>query len=219
MASNPTPSQRLFSLFTAQPCWTIEPLAAQLQYSVPSVRRFLSEIGYFSSFTHNGKWYTLRTIPRFGSDGLWFSNDIGFSRTGSLTRTLIELTIGSPNGMTAEQLGEKLRCRCHSVMVQLCRQGKLQREKMGRSYVYLAGDPPNAARQRQAMQRVPQVQLPAEIALLVLVEYIRHPTFSFKQLSSAIARRTHVTVEVSQIEKLFAQHGLKKTTSVGAPTP
>lgn len=219
MTSNPKLHQRFFSLFTEQPCWTIEPLAAQLQYSVPSVRRFLSEIGYFSSFTHNGRWYTLRTIPRFGKHGLWFSKDIGFSRAGSLTRTLIDLTVHSPDGMTAEQLGEILRCRCHSILVQLCRQGKLQREKTGRSYVYLAGDPAGAARQRQALQGATPAQLPAEIALLVLVECIHHPEFSFKQLADAITRRAHVTVGVAQIENLFDQHGLKKTIPAGAKRP
>ena len=143
------PSQRLSTLFLEQPCWMIEPLAAELRYSIPSVRRFLTEVGYYSSFTHNGGWYTLRSIPRFGQDGLWFYSDIGFSRAGSLTNTLVDLTTRSAAGMTAEQLGAKLRCRCHSVLVQLCRQGRLQRQKIGRSHVYLAIDPtlqPSSAR-------------------------------------------------------------------------
>ncbi len=220
MTSDAKPSQRLFSLFAEQPCWTIEPLAAKLQYSVPSIRRFLFEVGYYSSFTHNGRWYTLRTIPRFGrNDGLWFSNDIGFSWVGSLTSTLVDLITRSSAGMTAEQLGEKLRCRCHSVLVRLYRQGKLQRQKLGYSYVYLAVDPPTATSQRQAMQNVPPAQLPAEITLLVLVEYIRHPDFSFKQLASAIARRTHITVAVVQIERLFEQYDLKKTIGLMVPKP
>ncbi|MFH0996360.1 MAG: hypothetical protein V1844_12840, partial [Pseudomonadota bacterium] len=52
--------QHLISLFAEQPCWMIEPLATQLRYSIPSVRRFLVQTGYYSSFTHNGGWYTLR---------------------------------------------------------------------------------------------------------------------------------------------------------------
>jgi hypothetical protein len=219
MPSDAKPSQHLFHLFEDQPCWMIEPLAAKLQYSVPSVRRFLTGIGYFSSFTHNGRWDTLHTIPRFGRDGLWFENDIGFSRAGSLTSTLVELTNRSPAGMTADQLGEKLRCRCHSVLVQLYRQGKIARQKLGHSYVYLAVDPTTAASQRQAIHNLPPTQLPAEIALLVLVECIHHPELSVKQLAKAITRRTHVIIDVAQIERLFAQHGLKKTTRIVAATP
>jgi hypothetical protein len=215
MTPHTEPGQRLFSLFTEQPCWTIDPLAARLHYSVPSVRRFLSEVGYLSSFTHNGRWYTLREIPRFGRNSLWFYKDIGFSRAGSLTHTLVDLTVRSPGGMTADQLGGMLRCRCHSILVRLCRQGKLQREKVGRSYVYLAGDSSGADRQRRALQRPVPPQLPAEIALLVLVESIRHPEFGFKQLANTIARRAHVTIEAARIEKLFDRYDLKKTTPSG----
>jgi len=170
MPPNPKPSERLSSLFLDQLCWRVEPLAGQLSCSVPSVRRYLAEVGYFSSFTHNGKWYTLRSIPRFSRDGLWFYRGIGFSKAGSLTSTLIDLTSRSPAGMTAEMLGEKLRCRCHTILVQLCRRGRLQREKKGRSHVYLAADPHIATDQRRSMalRDLAPAPLPAEIAVLVL---------------------------------------------------
>ena len=129
--------QRIISLFAEQPCWMIEPLAAQLRYSIPSVRRFLVQTGYHSSFTHNGGWYTLRSIPQFNKYDLWFYNDIGFSKIGSLTNTLTHLAQCSPSGLTAE-LGEIMCSRCHSILVQLCRQGRPQRQKMRRSHVYLA---------------------------------------------------------------------------------
>lgn len=221
MPSGDKPHQHLISLFTQQPCWMIKPLSVELQYSLPSVRRFLAEVGYYSSFTHNGGWYTLRSIPQFNRDGLWFYRDIGFSRAGSLTNTLVDLTTRSPTGMSAEQLGEKLLCRCHSVLVQLCRQGRLHRQKLGRSYVYLAVDPSTAAIQKQAIavQSLPPIQLPAEIAVLVLVEFIRNPESSFEQLARAIAHKKRVTVDVAQIEGLFEQHGLKKTTRDVAPKP
>lgn len=213
MRSDITPSQHLSSLFTEKPCWMIEPLAIKLQYSIPSVRRFLTQIGYYSSFTHNGTFYTLRSIPRFDRDGLWFHQDIGFSNAGSLTNALIKLTTRSPAGMPAEKLGERLRCRCHSVLVQLYRQGKLQRQKHGRAYVYIAADPYTAAIQRQAMttKSMPQGQLPAEIAVLILAEYIRCPGSSFEQLASIIVRSKKVSVDAALIEQLFEQHNLKKT--------
>ena len=209
--------QLLISLFAEQPCWMIEPLAAQLRYSIPSVRRFLVQTGYYSSFTHNGGWYTLRSIPRFANDGLWFYDDIGFSKIGSLTNTLIYLVQRSPSGMTAEQLGEKLRCRCHSVLVQLCRQGRLQRQKMGRSHLYLAIDPETADMQRQSLQISPAAYLPAEIAVLILAEFIRNPQSGFTELSKTIARRTHIRIDVAMIQMLFEQHGLKKMTQTVVP--
>lgn len=204
-------NQRLTDLFANQPCWMIDPLAKQLDYSIPSVRRFLAQIGYYSSFTHNGRWYTLASIPRFNRQGLWFHRDIGFSRAGSLTSTLIALVTKSAAGMTAEHLGETLRCRCHSVLVKLVRQDRLQRQRRGRAYVYLAADDQTASRQFQVTEKAEAVLLPAEIAVLVLAEYIRNPRADFSKLAKTIAKRTGVRIEVGQIKALFQQHGLKKT--------
>lgn len=221
MPLEPKPKLSLLDLFKDQPCWMIEPLADQMQYSVPSVRRFLAEAGYYSSFSHNGRWYTLRSIPRFSRDGLWFYQDIGFSRAGSLTSTLIDLTTRSPVGVTAEQLGAKLQRRCHSILIHLCRRGKLQRRKQGRSYVYLAADPRIAVSQLQAMtgSEPPEVQLPAEIEVLILVEFIKSPDSSFEQLAKAISRRQNISIAASRIQRLFEQHGLKKTTQTAPARP
>jgi hypothetical protein len=199
----------------------IQPLTAEMHYSIPSVRRFLAEVGYYSSFTHNGVWYTLQSIPRFGKNGLWFYRDIGFSRAGSLTKTLIALITKSPAGMSAEMLGETLQCRCHGVLVNLWRKGSIQREKMGRCQVYFAADPNKANRQRQARsaQHTPRVQFSAELAVLVLAEFIRSPDSSFDQLAKKISQNKRVTVRTEQIEHLFDQHGLKKMMRTAEPVP
>jgi hypothetical protein len=212
MTSDPNAPERLSSLFSQKPCWKIEPLALEMKYSIPSVRRFLSEIGYYSSFTHNGSWYTLRSIPRFDQDGLWFHRDVGFSRMGSLTKTLVGLTVRSAAGLTAEQVGARLRCRCHSILLHLCRQGKLQRCKVGRSHVYLAAEEAVARVQRQTVESAFVAQLPAEIAVLILVEYIKNPELGSEQLAEALLRSRGVSVKAERIEGLFEQHGLKKTT-------
>ena len=219
MTTTLPPSQHLVSLFTQTTCWMIKPLAAEMQYSIPSVRRFLAEAGYYSSFTHNGGWYTLGSIPRFGREGLWFYHDIGFSRTGMLTKTLISLITRSSAGMSAEMLGETLRCRCHGVLVNLWRKGKIERQKIGRCQVYFAADPHKAANQRRALtaQHPPEVRFSSEIAVLVLAEFIRSPDSSFEQLAETIFRSKDVIVNVKQIKQLFDQHGLKKTMQLAVP--
>jgi hypothetical protein len=206
-------AQQVLSLFSDKQCWQILPLAEELRTSVRSAQRYLTFLGYHRSFSHNGKWYTLQSIPRFGHDGLWFSDDIGFSRVGNLNNTLVRLVNRSPEGITAEALGEKLRCRCHSVLVQLCRQARLQRDKIGRSFVYFSKDMPTADKQRQSAsnQAMSTELLPAEVAVFVLAEFIRFPKLSFKELALHIKRTRHVSIKAAQIEKLFAQHGLKKT--------
>lgn len=211
MSTQTDTNQRLISLFTKQPCWTIDPLAKQLNYSIPSTRRFLAQTGYYSSFTHNGRWYTLASMPRFGRWGLWFHQDIGFSRAGSLTHTLITLVSNSSAGMSAEQLGEILRCRCHSVLVKLVRQSRLRRQRYGRAFVYLASDDDTASAQSCMIQKAHAVELPAEIAVLILAEFIRNPKAGFGKLAKTIARRTGILIETGQIQALFDQYDLKKT--------
>lgn len=214
-------SPTLRALFEQQPCWMIEPLARQLSCSVPSVRRMLAAAGYYSSFTHNGRWYTLDWIPEFDRDGLWFCGDIGFSRQGSLTATLAHLARRSPAGMTADELGMKLHCRCHAILTRLHRLGTLVRRKVGRSYVYLAADAAVRRRQQRALaeRTLTAGPLPAEIAVLILVEFISSPGASAEELARSLARNRHVSVSPIQIDRLFEQHGVKKTAETPQPMP
>lgn len=180
-----------------------------MNYSIPSARRFLAKTGYFSSFTHNGKWYTLASIPRFCSKGLWFYRDVGFSRHGPLTHTLVNLVENSPSGMTADHLGQLLRCRCHAVLVQLYRKGQLQRQKHGGAYVYLATDSVKADVQEKALQ-TKHAPLPAELAVHTLVAFIQNPDVDLKQLAKSVFQKTGARISTEQIQMLFDAHGVKK---------
>jgi hypothetical protein len=91
---------------------------------------------------------------------------------------------------------------------------------MARAHVYFSVDPSIATVQCRAMDvGNPPAQLPAEIAVLILVEFIQHPDASFEDLTRAISRKTHVAIDAGQIQWLFDQHGLKKTTQAQAPPP
>src|SRR6266700_6234750 len=113
MIPAPPPSTRLEKLFHRRKCWTLDQLAEALEYALISVRRFLNQIGYFRSYTHNGKWYTLRDSPHFNRDGLWHHKKIGFSKRRSLTATIGYLVGRSPTGLSARELALKLQHPCH----------------------------------------------------------------------------------------------------------
>lgn len=213
------PIQQLTHLFSTKPCWKIQELADELKYSIPSIRRFLAQIGYYRSFTHNGRWHTIASVPKFNREGLWFSAGIGFSKAGNLNNTITKLIQKSPAGMTADVLGQKLNTRCHTLLVHLNRRGKLQREKIGRSYVYLAADPHIAESQRQALagQNLPPV--PTEIAVWVFVEFIQNPQASFEQLAAILKTNREVTITARQIQRVFTQYGVKKTPPTVAQRP
>ena len=68
---------------------TLEPLELSLgNPSRATLFRKLEQIGYLSSYSHRGKYYTLRSIPRFNRYGLWTWHKIGFSRFGNLLKTV-----------------------------------------------------------------------------------------------------------------------------------
>ena len=53
-----------------------------------SLFRDLSLLGYFSSYSHAGKYYTLTNIPHFDEYGLWHYKDVSFSKNGTLKSTI-----------------------------------------------------------------------------------------------------------------------------------
>jgi len=144
------PTEQLKKMFDRRPCWILADLARSLDYALISVRRFLLQIGYFRSYTHNGKWYTLRSTPRFNHDGLWHHRDLGFSKHGSLTATIGHLVERSPAGLSARQLAQKLQHPCHAVLTHLHQDGELDRLKVQGEFRYLSIQAPLNRQQRQS---------------------------------------------------------------------
>ncbi len=58
-----------------------------------TVFRILSEYGYHTSYNRNAAFYALRDVPQFDPAGLWAYRGIRFSRHGSLSDTIVLVTI------------------------------------------------------------------------------------------------------------------------------
>ena len=215
------PSDRLEKLFHRRKCWMLDQLAEALGYALISVRRFLKQIGYFRSYTHNGKWYTLRDSPQFNRDGLWHHKGIGFSRHGSLTATIGYLVGRSPAGLSARELTQKLEHPCHAVLTQLHKAGQLDRLQIAGQFRYLATEQELNRRQReQAAASVPApsptTSLSTQAAVWVLVQYIKNPGLSFEQIAARLHEQRELAVAPESIQRFFEEHDLKKTPE--APT-
>ncbi len=209
------PQDRLVLLFDQKKCWTIEELTHSLNYSTISIRRFLKNIGYYSSFTHNSMWYTLHSIPSFNKRGLWFYQDIGFSKHGNLKQTILNFVSKSTQGLAAKELFEILLIPCHPVLNQMYNKNQIDRFNTQRGFVYLSIDDKKRQRQldrlqSQLMKAKQPESLNAQAAIYVLVEYIRHPEASIAELSKAVEKR-EVKASPEAITMLFKEHDLKKT--------
>ena len=215
MQTQPKPLVKLNELFSQQCCWTIEQLTSSLDYSAISIRRFLKHLGYFSSFTHNSKWYTLSSIPEFDKNGLWLYNQIGFSRHGNLKQNIVHFINKSSQGFSAKQLADILSVRCHAVLNHLHNSGAIDRFKSKSGLVYISS---TERRKKQQLMRLQSQQVtvttPQELnpqtAVYVLVEYIKNPQACFDELAKAVAKR-QVIATPNAIARFFDKHDLKKT--------
>jgi hypothetical protein len=66
--------------------------------------RYLRELHHLTSYTHNGKYYTLPEIAQFDSNGFWYFEDIGFSIHGTLINTLHHAITQSATGKSSSEL-------------------------------------------------------------------------------------------------------------------
>ena len=211
---------RLEKLFHQRKCWMLAQLAQTLGYSPFSVRPFLKQIGYFRSYTQNGKWYTLRETPQFDRNGLWHHKGIGFSKHVSLTATIAHLIEHSPAGLSASELAQKLQHPCNPVLTHLHQDGQLDRVKVAGQFRYLTKEAQQNSQQRQqallSQGSDPTSSLSTQTAVWVLVEHIKNPALNFEQIASHLQQQRKLSCRAEHIERFFHEHGLKKTPEVSS---
>ena len=210
-----SPSVRLEKLFNRRKCWMVTQLAQTLGCALITVRRRLKRIGYFRSYAHNGKWYTLRGQPEFNRLGLWHHRGIGFSKHGSLTATISHWVRHSPNGLSAAEIALKLGHPCHAVLTQLHKNGELDRIKAGGEFRYLCTEETINRRQRELStdQQLPVAAstLNTQAAVFVLVEHIKNPGLGLEKIADQVQRLYNISVTSRSIAAFFEEHDLKKT--------
>ena len=113
--------------------------------------RKLAQLEYLSSYSHRGKFYTLRSIAKFTEPGLWSCQSVWFSRFGNLLKTAEILVTRSEAGYSAAELKDILHVKTKHALTQLVRSSLLQRKKIDSVYVYLSVE--NAVARRQETAR------------------------------------------------------------------
>ena len=100
-----------------------------------TVFRKLKTLGYSSSYSHAGSYYTLADIPQYDQYGVWSFCGVWFSMYGSLLNTLGALVRQSETGLAACELESIVHVRVHNALRRLCRTGELTRELLAGEYV------------------------------------------------------------------------------------
>jgi len=95
-----------------------------------TVFRKMKALGYRTSYSHRGRYYTLLSIPQFNEDGLWYYRAVGFSRDGSLLATVRRLVEDSTAGLSAGELQALLNVEVKEPLLTLYRRRQIAREEM-----------------------------------------------------------------------------------------
>jgi len=153
-------------------------LATALKCSIPSARLKIKDWKAFTSYNHNGRFYTLPHVPRFDRHGLWRYKDIAFSMHGNLKKTVIHLVTSASAGYTGRQLGELLGLSPRSFLHHFRKCPGICREKQDGVYVYFSDDISEYEKQmwqrnlivcRTAVDTISEQE-----AIMILVAIIRH---------------------------------------------
>jgi hypothetical protein len=145
-------SEALRSFLRHKQIATLEELKQALgTTSTMTVFRKLKRLGYRTSYSHRGKYYTLAEIPQFDEHGLWSCRAVWFSREGRLLATAQRFVEQAPAGLTASELQAVLKVEVKQPLLQLYLHQGVDRRVVGDVYVYLSRE---AGRQReQRLQR------------------------------------------------------------------
>jgi hypothetical protein len=205
----------LYKLFRIRPAALLSDLRKALQTpSRTTVFRVLRSVGYLTSYSHAGRYYTLKRIPQFDPRGLWHYRQIGFSSQRTLRATLVHLVETSPAGETHEELQDVLHLRVHNTLRLLVRARELQRRLFRDVYVYLSAKPKQATRQWAERQKLAPPPAPEELnparIIDVLVDLLHHPHDDARAVSQRLRAGGH-PVTPEQIETIWAHYHLKKT--------
>lgn len=150
------PPDTLARLLRDQKVATMPQLKSALGTSVTfTVLRKLAALGYHSSYSHSGTYYTLDAIAQYDERGLWSYRDIHFSRHGTLLNTAARLVTNAPAGYFAKELDGVVQVATKDALRLLVQQDRLYRRDLAGRYLYCAKEHQRRQEQwaaRQAQQ-------------------------------------------------------------------
>jgi hypothetical protein len=185
-----------------------------------SVFRRLRPMGYLTSYTHAGRYYTLPSIPKFDTFGLWFYQEVGFSRAGTLKSTIVDIIHSSEAGMTPAEALNLLRLKApnslHNALHGLVKSSQIKRHRLDELALYTSTDSEIAQNQiairRENVKRrswIPDVPS-IEMTITVLVEAIRAGSVIVPPSTvSARLNARGMAITVKQVEHIFTQYDLQ----------
>lgn len=163
-----------------------------------TVFRNLKQLEYLSSYSHRGKYYTLKSIADFSGTGLWSMNSVWFSRFGTLLETVAAWVHESKAGYSAAELTTALCVECKHALTRMHRQNRIQRNIVANRYIYFSSDKLIAESQQQARMQNHVTAKTTSIAtsdLNLAIEEAKATVLLFYSLLNEKQRRLYAGLE------------------------
>jgi hypothetical protein len=137
---------------------TFEQLADTLgTESRMTVFRKLAQLPYLTSYSHRGKYYTLRSSCQFDASGLWSHRGIWFSTDGTLLDTSKRFVDQAPAGYSASELDNALHVETRQSLLHLVHRHLIERQRFGGAFIYFSLDQQWRQRQISARGKITEV--------------------------------------------------------------
>jgi hypothetical protein len=176
--------------------------------------RYLRKLNALSSYSHAGKYYTLKTIAQFDENGLWHHGDIGFSMYGTLMNTIVHLVAGCNSGKSSSELEKQQQVYVQNALLALVKSKKLARRAVNGVYIYVSIDPEQGNRQietRQSQEKI--APLPDWIIMQVLVATIKCLSGRVTEEKVALLlKKQGSSITLDQVKEVFKLYSLEKKT-------
>ncbi len=157
-------AEKLRNLLLEERIATIEQLKQSLGTDTDlTVFRKLKELSYHTSYSHQGRYYTLEEIARFDELGLWSYDSVWFSKHGTLVRTVEVLVETSQAGHFAAELDYILNVSTKDALRKLFEQNRLSRQQFQTRWLYCSNDPHRQQQQLKLRQLDEEDPLEQEI--------------------------------------------------------
>ena len=190
-------SDELRSVLMRTKIATLDELKQALGTSIDvTVFRKLKPLGYITSYSHCGRYYTLHEIALFDEKGLWSQATVWFSQLGTLLSTAESFVNRSPRGFFADELAGALHVDVQDALHQLTQQRRVTRQMVSGLYLYTAIDRTIQQGQLLTRRKVEAVPTVVDASVLeVSEEELKASILLFYSLLDEQQRRLYAGLE------------------------
>lgn len=203
----------LLTTFRALRVSTILQLCQRLNCSRSTILRRLREYGYYSSYNHCGRFFTIEEVAQFDSRGLWMWHTARFSRYHTLKNTATHFVNASLHGMTHEEIAALLGVRVHNPLRELVGTRTLHRQRIGGLFVYFSGTA--SVRKGQVERRISFVEErrtarpTSRQVVATLLELIKDSDADRQQIAVR-CQNTGISISRPVVDMIFQMYDLDK---------